>query len=620
MKSIRNNSDIFRLFLRFLFFLVIIEIIIFLGVVQFYESHKKDLIMTHEEELLKTLKNQIVYSLDRVESDLRFLSNYIEDEYSDNTDFKQNVGMKLSMFSSAKLIYDQIRLLDTTGKEWIRVNISENQGIVVADNLLQDKSNRYYFRNSINLSPNSIFVSPLDLNIENGKVELPYKPMIRFAKPLFKENGEKFGVLILNYLADTLLKEFRRESEHSDGKIFLTNSAGFYFVGPDSESEWGFMFPEKTESNIKEMFPSVWQIATFSNSNQAEIGDGIITHNNIKYIAENQSNSNLLISDSEIEDYASTVNYWHIISYVDDDAISSILYPIKRNNFIILSILFIGMAPLLYFLARNISIRKAAIQKIIDNKAELAELNAMKDKLFSIIAHDLRNPLQVLILSSELLKVHFEKKYYEKMEKDIYKLINTTNSFKELLESLLTWSISQAGKIPFERQPFNLAEICQKSINICKGNAELKDITIETINCKHTEVMADPNMISTVFQNLIFNAIKFTPIKGKISISFKEDKKYIEIAVMDTGIGMTEEEIENILKIDVHFTKRGTEGEAGSGIGILLCKEFVEKHGGNFNIESQVGVGSTFTFTIPKVKMQNIESSDIEDEVAIRNN
>lgn len=599
------------MFIRFAIILIILEVIIFVGIIQFYDTHKKDLILAQENELLKTLRNQIVFSLDRVESDLNFLGHYIEDEYNNNENFKYNVSLKLSMFASAKMIYDQIRILDISGQEWIRLNLKNNQGVLVPDDMLQDKSDRYYYKNSINLGQNSIFVSPLDLNIENGQIELPYKAMLRFAKPLFDSNGNKFGVLVLNYLADTLLREFKQESQASSGKIFLTNSEGYYFVGPNSEDEWGFMFPKKHKNSLKYQLPEVWDFAAISDRNQGILEDGLVTHTNIQYIAKNQSNSSLLISDSEKENYASKTNSWHLVSFVDNDAVSASLIPIEQRASIILLVIFLALSPILYLLARNISIKKAAIKRLVDNQAELSELNQMKDKLFSIIAHDLRNPMQVLILSSELLKVHYEKKYFEKMEKDIYKLINTTNSFKDLLESLLSWSRSQAGKVPFEKRPFNIAEICKKSIDVCKGSAEMKEIALETENCIDFEVNADPHMISTVFQNLIFNAIKFTPIGGKIVIQFKNHKNHIEISVNDNGVGMSQEEIRDILKIDQHFTKRGTEGEAGSGIGILLCKEFIEKHDGVFDIESELGVGSTFKFTIPKIKYRS-ESKVVE--------
>jgi signal transduction histidine kinase len=231
--------------------------------------------------------------------------------------------------------------------------------------------------------------------------------------------------------------------------------------------------------------------------------------------------------------------------------------------------------------------------------AELKELNATKDKFFGIIAHDLKNPLSSLIGASELLI-----NYVNQLDKDnilnISMLLHgSAQQGYALLENLLEWSMTQTGKLEFSPRKMILNEIIKDTISIFKTQATNKKVDLQCKINGILEAEIDKNLIGSVLRNLLSNAIKFTPKNGKVFIHAHRVQEHIEISVRDTGIGIPEDIGNNIFRIDVKYTREGTEQEKGTGLGLLLCKEFIEKHGGKIWVGSKLGEGSEFKFTIP---------------------
>lgn len=249
---------------------------------------------------------------------------------------------------------------------------------------------------------------------------------------------------------------------------------------------------------------------------------------------------------------------------------------------------------------RDISSRKEAERKLYKTNQELKELNAMKDKLFSIIAHDLRNPFSIIIGFIDLLKYNFDKYSPEKREEIIDTLKNTTQRVYTLLENLLAWSKSQSNNLVLNPALYLAEDIITQLLNEVRPNSNKKNIRIETKYNLGQTVYADKQLLLTILRNLTTNAIKFTPKEGKITISINDEENFTKISVEDTGIGIPEEEIPKIFSIDNKFKRKGTEGEPSSGLGLLLCKEFIEKHGGKIWVESKINEGSKFIFTLPK--------------------
>jgi signal transduction histidine kinase len=170
-----------------------------------------------------------------------------------------------------------------------------------------------------------------------------------------------------------------------------------------------------------------------------------------------------------------------------------------------------------------------------------------------------------------------------------------------LLENLLEWSRTQRKTISFKQQQLDSNEIIRENINLARATAEKKSIKMEIQIGEPVMVMADSNMVNTVLRNLISNAVKYTGESGTVEVRTKADAKTVNVSVMDSGIGMSEEEISNIFKVDRPVSRKGTSGESGTGLGLLICKEFVEKHHGAIHVTSKPGKGSTFSFDLPRV-------------------
>jgi signal transduction histidine kinase len=230
---------------------------------------------------------------------------------------------------------------------------------------------------------------------------------------------------------------------------------------------------------------------------------------------------------------------------------------------------------------------------------DLKDLIATKDKFFGIIAHDLKNPFSGLMAASELLISYADQLDLEHI-KEISSLVNdSARHGHALLENLLEWSRSQTGRIEFIPQKLKIKELAEENIANLKSQLMNKNIVMRCEIAEDLEVMADKDMINTVLRNLLNNAVKFTPKGGKVSVMARKLPHDITISVKDTGIGISKANISKLFRIDIKFNKQGTEQEIGTGLGLLLCKEFVEKHGGKIWVESRLNKGSDFNFTIP---------------------
>jgi len=260
--------------------------------------------------------------------------------------------------------------------------------------------------------------------------------------------------------------------------------------------------------------------------------------------------------------------------------------------------------------SRNVTERKTTEMQLLKFSEELKELNATKDKFFSIIAHDLKTPFNSILGLSEILKD--EAKHLDIATIEQYSgIIHSTskNTFR-LLENLLDWARIQQSQISFHPAPVILKKTVNDIVEMMVEKANSKMIAVINYVPSKLIVTADENMLKTVLRNLISNALKFTPVNGKIEIRAVLVGNTVEVSIEDTGTGMTKEDIGKIFKIGSSFSKRGTENEKGTGLGLMLCKEFVEKHGGKIWIESEVGKGSTFTFTIKQSEFLTNQSTD----------
>jgi signal transduction histidine kinase len=242
---------------------------------------------------------------------------------------------------------------------------------------------------------------------------------------------------------------------------------------------------------------------------------------------------------------------------------------------------------------------KNLASKLKDKTTELRELNASKDKFFSIIAHDLKNPFNVLVSYTGILKTDLELFSQEQLKQIISDLNEASENGYNLLQNLLLWTRSQTNRIHVLKSNFVLDTIFKDVKALAELNLIDKEQTLLMEVDPDLVVFADKDMIAVIMRNLVFNAIKFSPKGSEIRVKAYCTALTVRVDVIDSGIGISKENIKKLFAIDKNTMTQGTEGEVGSGLGLVLCKEFVEKNDGQIRVESKLGKGSVFSFFIP---------------------
>lgn len=258
-----------------------------------------------------------------------------------------------------------------------------------------------------------------------------------------------------------------------------------------------------------------------------------------------------------------------------------------------------GAIELMFGTIQDITERKNAEEALLKANEELRMANATKDRLFSVIGHDLMSPFTAIQGYTELIKEHSEEINDSTLIKYAGILINSESRVVELLNNLLAWSRIQSNTAQLDKEEISLFELAENMVNLFEASLTNKSIQLKNSVDKEQIISVDEKMISTVLRNLISNAVKFTPSRGAIEIASKEQEGYVVISVTDNGVGIPEEKIPLLFDMDSDYSSHGTHKELGTGLGLVLCKEFVELHKGKLGVDSEVGKGSKFTFSLP---------------------
>ena len=250
-------------------------------------------------------------------------------------------------------------------------------------------------------------------------------------------------------------------------------------------------------------------------------------------------------------------------------------------------------------ISRDITKNKLAEEEIKLKNELLQIINSEKDKFFSILAHDLRGPLSAFVSATQIIAEEIQTMGIEEIKEITLSMKTSATNIYSLLENLLEWSRLRRGVMDFIPEKINLKKKIEECVAVLSESARKKGIEILISIPEVIDVLADSLMFDTVIRNLISNAIKFTPVGGKVTLTagYIEDH-IVEIKISDSGIGMTPELKDKLFLLNEKTSRKGTEGEPSTGLGLLLCKEFIEKHNGKIRVESEVGKGSTFSFTI----------------------
>ncbi len=626
------NNRILKRFLRLA--VIYIIAVAFVCAASFILIKKSTLENLKFEELsrISDLDYLVDEIMGHVRSDVKYLTKQTElfRQY-DSHEFERHLNETYLQYTISKKIFDQIRYIDISGIEKVRVNLEGDSAYHVSNNKLQYKGDRYYFKEILKLDRNCIYFSPFDLNKEDGKVEEPHKPMIRIGMPVFDDDTNKIGIVVVNYLGKNILSKLTKISNPFLHHILLLNPDGYYLKGLDCSDEWGFMFEGGENKTFLNDFPVESNIVYSGDEESFYTSNGLFCFNTVwpvKRIKEEEDKG-----DFQVEVQGKQM--WKLISYLPDAEIKESVMIEFRKWLLFLVTTFVPMFIVFWFLAKNIELKQYANQKIKLNNVsleqknkqiflnlqelkelntvldksnnslnesneKLTELNATKDKFFSILAHDLKNPFSAILSLVKILNSEYDN-FDDVKRKEMLEMLNKSgqNVFS-LLENLLTWATSQRGLLVFEPKCINVNGLINEVVKVQSEALNRKNIELHFNKFENVYAFSDYYMIYTVVTNLVSNAIKFTKAKGEISIQVTEENEMLKISIQDNGVGMLDDQIQKLFKIEHSISRLGTEKEKGTGLGLLLCKEFIDKNGGELWVESEINKGSTFNFTLLK--------------------
>ena len=248
---------------------------------------------------------------------------------------------------------------------------------------------------------------------------------------------------------------------------------------------------------------------------------------------------------------------------------------------------------------RDITDQKKAEENLHESETQLKEVLATKDRLLSIIAHDLRSPFNNITLLSDLLGDSVKRNDVGQSEEYLELINKTTQNTLTLLDNLLNWSKSQTGQLDFKSEKVDVNKVVSQTLELSKAIARTKNIELNYVESDTIQVCSDHKIIKTIIRNLVSNSIKFTKPGGSINVLTTQNETHLEVTVSDNGVGMSPDICDKLFCVNTNMARVGTASEKGSGFGLVLCKEFVEKLGGEIWAESTLDKGSDFKFTIP---------------------
>lgn len=376
-----------------------------------YNLESKDYLKRIELEEQVNLKLQlklISNNLEGITSDLLFLSKQNELQHLINKNeqsYQPWISQEYFELCSKKGVYDQIRYLDETGMEIARVNFNNGNPEIIEKSALQNKGNRYYFKETFSLGKNGIFVSPLDLNIENGEIETPLKPMIRFGVPVFDDNNQKRGVIILNYLGGKLIDSLKKAAGLSMGDIMLVNTDGYWLYSPVKGDEWGFMIKERIDRKFFNTFPEAWREITSSDNCQIYTEEGLFTSTTIYPLREG------LTADPDVSETSKGIApeeyYWKIISHIPTEDLRSGTRNLLVRLFLMATMLFLLASIPSWMISKTIVRRKLLQMKLYrsanyDKLTDLPNRSLFQDRLTQALIQAKRYNLKFALMFIDL--------------------------------------------------------------------------------------------------------------------------------------------------------------------------------------------------------------------------
>ena len=550
-------------------------------------------------------KNSLKRDLEYLSSDVRILAS--SEAMNELLDGDWNAGLAgltglFLTYSTDRGFYDQVRYIDETGMERLRVNLVDGKPQIVPKDQLQDKKHRYYVREAMKLGPDGVYVSRLDLNVENGQIERPFKPMIRIAQPVFDNQSRNKGVVVLNYLASHLLNRYVASIPKEGSNNHIVNSDGYWIYSPSGTHDWGFMF--ENGKKFSDEYPLEWQAIQDKDEGVIQSPAGFISFTTIrpKEIIARRT------APGEVQE-----RFWKIVSVLPPHRFDLVAM-LKNRPYDLLASM--GLLAFLALVSLYIAhARKAEMQAQNDlllAKIEAERANKTKSEFLANMSHELRTPLNAIIGFSGTMMLEMFGPLGDKYKEQVNDINNSGEHLLELINDILDISAIEANAIRLTESQMAVEKVIQSVVRLMEHRAEKRRIAF-TVDVPPTlpTLYADERRVKQVLLNLLSNAIKFTDERGRVSLrAARNDDGSLAISISDTGIGMDEEEAEIALTAFGQIEGSLTRKYDGAGLGLPLSKQLMEIHGGTLTVVSKKGVGTTVTAIFPAERVGKEPTGD----------
>ncbi|MCG6191256.1 hybrid sensor histidine kinase/response regulator [Maribellus maritimus] len=633
--------------LHFLISFIVLTSLFAVPLILFYNfkinTHLNEL-KTREIHNLELQETVIEKTLDEVIDNLLLLKEHVKasgetiDSYQKSITEKNRLENDFKAFSIGKhRLYDQLRLLSANGNEVIRINFSDDSVKIVDKNHLQNKSQRYYFKELSKLNDDDIYISPFDLNVEYEEIEQPIKPMLRIGTPIIDSSGQFSGVVLINYLGQNILSSVN-ELKPSDYYMILNQNGYWIQNDRDPSTEWGFMYDSLRNQRFQNSFNAEWTAIQNNEKGQFQNKSGLFTYqtvypvreDSLQYISEEDERETINIVRDQ-------VSFWKLVSYIDNATLQAQTTPVKTERNIILLFFILISAGLAYGATKirvNEFIAKKNLKDLNNNleyevrqrteeirkaRQKAEENDRLKTAFLNNMSHEIRTPLNAIIGFADLME---KSDYDDKETKKFAHIINKRgNDLLVIVDDILDISKIESGQVSmYEEQCvlynelFELTELYNvRKLQTDKAHIELQ-FDCACVSEKEW-VKIDIGKLRQVLSNLLNNAFKFTE-KGKIELKcIAHENKMLLFSVSDTGIGIPKDKQERVFERFVQSENRLTIETGGTGLGLSIVKGIVDFLGGEVWLESTPDVGSTFYFTMPYKKAnQEEEDADLNEK------
>ncbi|SMF29227.1 response regulator [Desulfovibrio gilichinskyi] len=597
----KNKYSLSLIFTRtFLIPTIILVVLTGVGCYHMFRSESdsyEKIVKVNAKMYNRLLAQKMSLDLKNMFNDIELACSYIDVQRflkSRNPVKRSDLELEYISLCNIRKVYDQVRILGLDGMELIRVNYNDGYPAAVAPDKLQNKNNRYYFRNSLELKRGEIYVSPFDLNVENGEIEQPLKPMIRVTMPIYDDDGQKIGFAVLNYLGQKLLDGLAMNSEKFKNPMIspmLLNNESYWLFSPDKSQEWAFMYQDRKGINLKHLKPEAWKQIYSSLNGQFTTGDGLYTFDTI-----------IVAPESKIAEVSWNGRNWKIVCLIPASTFDAILLDTSSRYLLVFLCIFLIILFGTLTRANFIKARASGQKKLEAAKQAAEDANRAKSDFLARMSHEIRTPMNAIIgLTHLALKTEMTPKQHDYLTKvDI-----SAKSLLGIINDILDFSKIEAGRLELEKTEFLLDDVFNDILNILGLQAGQKglELILMVRSTVPNMLVGDRLRLGQVLMNLTGNSIKFTG-SGEIVISAEliEDTDKIAVirfSVKDSGIGISPKQAAALFQPFSQADGSISRRFGGTGLGLVISKKLVTLMGGTMELKSEAGKGSEFIFTIP---------------------